>query len=382
MMQYLYDNNIILYTYAGLCGLGLLIRFIVNMVYKSLVKESDRLGETKNKKLKHIKMKFESFYKLKIGVNNVDTFVDKSVLKYRFCGPLLSTWDNLCGQILFLNLLIVPVIAVFGVVYDCGQDQIIFAGAVGISSSAILILVDKSINLSGKRKLMRLNLLDYLENICKARMEQEWVDPELTSQLRRELLQVAESNKQISSAGPEAEKTVEKDELNRRREARVKKEEEKKALAVKREEEQKRAEEARKDEERRRKEERKLAAARRREEERLKLEQERDALEARKGELKQKALEKQQALELKRKMGTENEQMIHNEQEELQNSPEKTDMDQLVEGLGEIAAEKEQKEKISMDKQESKTAAFKMKPRTMSYQEEKLIEDVLKEFFA
>ena len=112
MIQYLYVNDIIIYTYVGLCGLGLLIRLIVNLVYKHLVKESDNLGETKNKMLKHIKMKFETCFRLKIGVHNVDTFVDKNVLKYRFCGLLLSTWDNFCGQVLFLNLLIVPVLAV------------------------------------------------------------------------------------------------------------------------------------------------------------------------------------------------------------------------------------------------------------------------------
>jgi hypothetical protein len=59
----------------------------------------------------------------------------------------------------------VPVLAVFGVVYKCGQDQILLSGAIGITSSAILILVDKSINLSGKKKLLRLNLLDYFENL-------------------------------------------------------------------------------------------------------------------------------------------------------------------------------------------------------------------------
>lgn len=195
MFKYLYDNDIIIYTYGGLCGLGILIRFIVNLVYKNLVKESDKLGDTTNKKLKQIKMKFEACFKLRIGVNNVDTFVDKSVLKYRFCGLLLSTWDNFCGQILFLNLLIVPILAVFGVIYKCGQDHILLTGAVGISTSALLILVDKSINLSGKRKILRINLLDYFENFCKVRLEEEPVNPEVAALLRREIKQSADVNK-------------------------------------------------------------------------------------------------------------------------------------------------------------------------------------------
>ncbi|MDD3173390.1 MAG: hypothetical protein PHF63_06990 [Herbinix sp.] len=392
MIQYVYDKDIIIYTYAALGGLGLLIRFIVNLVYKHLAKASDNLGETKNKMLKHIKMKFETCFKLKIGVNNVDTFVDKNILKYRFCGLLLSTWENLCGQVLFLNLLAVPVLAVFGVFYQCGQDKILFAGAVGILSSAVLILVDKSMNLANKKKTLRLNLLDYLENFCKVRLEQQAVSPEFASQLRRELNQATEVSKQISAAmTAEDHKSESKDELSRRREARLKKEEERKLQSVKREEEQKKIEEARKEEDRRKQEEKKQAAARRREEERQKLEEEREALEARRAEMKKKALEKQQSNELKKQKGEETEQILHSLEEELKPSDDKADMDMLMKGLDEIASAKEQaialkeeKEKLEKEKADSakphKAAGGKTKQ--MSLQEEKLIEDVLKEFFA
>ncbi len=388
MVKYLYDNDIILYTYAGLCGLGVLLRLIVNLIYKHLVKESDNLGETKNKMLKHIKMKFETCFKLKIGVNNVDTFVDKNVLRYRFCGVLLSTWDNICGQILFLNLLIVPIIAIFGQFYKCGQAKILFLGAVGISSSAVLILVDKSINLSGKKKLIRLNLLDYLENFCKVRLEQESDHPELALQLRRELIQAAEAAKQISAAAETGQEEV-KDELNRRREERRRKEEEKKLLLTKREEEQKKAEEARKEEERRRQEEKKKAAARRREEERLRMEEEQKTLEAKREELKRKSQERQQALEQKKV--SEKEIVLHSIEEKISPNEEKTDMDMFTEGLEEIAADKERKESEKEIKNKpseanikstQKPSPAKTKSSAMSIEEEKLIEDVLKEFFA
>ncbi len=394
MVKYLYDQNIIIYTYAALVGLGLLFRLIVNLVYKHLVKQSDNLGETKNKMLKHIKMKFETCFKLKIGVNNVDTFVDKNVLKYRFCGLLLSTWDNLCGQVLFLNLLIVPILAVFGAFYKCGQDKILFTGAIGILSAAVLILVDKSINLSSKKKMLRLNLLDYLENFCKVRLEQEAVSPELTSQLRREFVQVSEAGKQISAAQV-SEKEAGRDELSRRREARLKKEEDRKVAAVKREEEQRKAEELRKEEEKRKQEEKKQAAIRRREEERIKLEEEKAALEAKREEMKRKTQEKQQNIEQKKQRGEEKEQIINSMEQDLKTSEDRADMEMLMQGLEEIAAgqektislreEKEKQEKLDKDKvdiKQKKTAVSKTKAQAVSQQEEKLIEDVLKEFFA
>ncbi len=391
MVKFLYEENIIMYVFAGLCGLGLLVRLIVNLVYRHLVKASENPAETKNKLMKLMKMRFEACYKAKIGVNNVDTFVDKSVLKYRFCGVLLSTWDNFSGQVLFLNLLIVPISAVFGVAYDCGQQLVLLTGAVGILSSAILILVDKSINLPAKKRILRLNLLDYLENFCKVRLEQEVFHPELYEQIRKEFEQVAEAKRQVVSSKEEA-KDEAKDELNRRKEARKRKEEEKKLAAQRREEEQRKLEEARKEEEKRRLEEKRQIAAKRREEELRRIEEERLALEARRAELKKQALEKQH--NLKKDSAIEKELILHSLEEELKPSQNRTDMNKVMQGMDEIAAsnEKIKKEKVELMEEEKKAATQDIiknsKPRskarnnTADVQEEKLIEDVLKEFFA
>jgi len=393
MIQNLYERDIILYTYAALCGLGILLRFIVNMVYKHLVKQSEDLSKAKNKMLRYIKMKFEACFRLRIGVNNVDSFVDKNVLKYRFCGLLLSTWENLCGQVLMLNLLIVPILAVLGVVYNCGQARILFLGVVGIASSAVLIIVDKSINLSNKKKMFRINLLDYLENFCKVRLEQEVTSPELVEQKRREFKQVIEVKKQNSSGAKSVHANEEvKDELNRRREARRNKEEERRLELIRREEELRKAEEARKEEEKRKLEERKQIAAKRREEERLKIEEERKALEERRAELKRKAQEMQYVNELKSQAQEIKQKSIPVPTpmpspvlpptviKELNPAVDSEEYEIMQIGLEEIAAHQEKPDKTDIVKNQN--VDNKTKTYSTSLQEEKLIEDVLKEFFS
>lgn len=372
MVLFLFERNIIIYTLIGLCGLGLITRFIIDLVYKRLIKEADNIGATKNLLLKHMKMKFETCYRLKIGVNNVDTFVDKNVLRYRFCGILLSTWENFGGQVLFLSLLLVPISAVFGVRFDCGQNQILMTGAVGILTSSVLILVDKSINLFVKKRVLKLNILDYLENFCKVRLEQETFHPELMEQYRREYFEVKEAGKQISAATAPV-KIEPKDELDRRREVRQRKEEEKRLQAAKREEEQRKIEEVRKEEERRRLEERKKIAAKRREEELQKLEDEREALEARRIEARKKVEGKQQVIERKQTKSEEKEKLLQSLEEDLISPDGINDMDMLMQGIAEIAAE---------EKKHQQNSAGKHKNQGMSEQEEKLIEDILKEFFA
>lgn len=390
MVKFLYDENIILYSFAGLFGLGVLVRLLLNLVYKHLIKESDHPGTAKNKLIRHMKLKFEACYKYKIGVNNVDTFVDKNVLQYRFCGVLLSTWDNLCGQVLYLSLLLIPLFALFGVIYDCGQDRVLLNGAVGILTAAIMIIVDKSINIPMKKRMLRLNIMDYLENFCKTRLEQEALHPELIEEIRREYMQAAEAKKQAGNP-KEAVKEESKEELNRRREARKKKEEEKRLQVQRKEEEQRKLEEARREEERRRLEERRELAARRREEEMMKIEEEKQALEARREEMKRKALEKQMGNQKKEE---EKDKLLHSMEQDLKSAQERTDMNKVLRGMDEIAAGKEQVQfkkpnltqgTANTDRTENLKAGKQKVAKTKisgDPQEEKLIEDVLKEFFA
>ncbi len=381
MVQNLFSQNILIYIYAGLCGLGLFVRFILELIHIRLISETDNLSATKNKTLKHMKMKFETCYKLKIGVNNVDTFVDKNILRYRFCGILLSTWENFSGQVLLLSFLIVPVSTVFGVIFDCGQDEIINAGAVGILTGSILILVDRIVNLSTKKRVIRLNLMDYLENFCKVRLEQEAFRPELLEQYRKEYFQAFDAVQQISSAA-EVMKDDSKSEINRRREARLRKEEDKRALQRKREAEQKKIEEARKEQERKKLEERKRLAAKRREEELLKLEEEREALERRRAEMKKRAEEKQQMSGKKQKAADSVVNSIQRAEEEFAAANKKEDIKQTLADDDETAAELEAATMGNISEQANPLTAEKSKTRPISPQEEKLIEDILKEFFA
>ncbi|CRZ35627.1 hypothetical protein DFR55_1375 [Herbinix hemicellulosilytica] len=391
MIREFYDKNYIIYGFSGLCGLGIVLRLILDIVYIYLVKQSDKLGTTKNKLLKHMKMKFETCYKLNIGVNNVDTFVDKSMTKYRFCGLLLSTWENLSGQVLYLNFLIIPISAVFGVIYDVDRENILYTGAVGILAGAVLIFVDKMINLPVKKQVIRLNLLDYLENFCKVRMEHELTQPEKLEQYRKDFLNAV--GLKDSKADKEADKRSEK---ISRKEARRRKKEEKRLEALRKEEEKRKLEEARKEEERRLQEERKMLAAKRREEELRRLREEREALMRRREELIKKAEEKQRQNELRYKEKEEKEKSINDLRDDLQGLKEDMYTDdtvkagekpfkddnfaaeekQIKDSIEEIAADKEEAADKDNEKYESKLFM------NMSPEEEKLIEDVLREFFA
>lgn len=189
VVKELFESNIIIYIMCGLFGFGVLLKFILSLIYSGLIRASENMGSAKNKLTQLMKLKFETFYKLKIGVNNVDIFVDKYVYHHKFCGVLLSTWENIGGQVLMLCLLIGSVSSILGLIYECGKTQILSVFSVGIVTSGLLIVMEGILNISSKKELIRLNMKDYLENFLKVRLEQQVLSPEMMEQYKKEYLE-------------------------------------------------------------------------------------------------------------------------------------------------------------------------------------------------
>lgn len=194
MIQQLYDDYIFIYGMVGLCVLGTMLKIMVSRTYKRLIKASDNMGSTKHKLMKLMKMKFEACYKLKIGVNNVDSFVDKYVYKHKICGIHLYTWENIGGQLLILCLLAGTIGSVLGLVYNCGKNDILITFFSGVFTSSLLIVVESFINLGAKKSILKANITDYLENFLKVRLEQENFTPEVLEEYRQEYFSSVKKN--------------------------------------------------------------------------------------------------------------------------------------------------------------------------------------------
>gem|GEM_PF-502887 len=183
-----YDNYTFLYIMGGICCIGVLMKCCLLYGYVRLIRASESMATTNTNWMKNMKIRFETSYQLKIGVNNVDIFVDKHVNRSKFCGILLSTWENLSGQAITLCLAIGTFAGVSGLVYNCGTGRVLFTFFVGAWTAIIVNIVDNVVNIPAHKQLLRLNLKDYFENYLKSRMEQEHLNTEIRKQTRREYL--------------------------------------------------------------------------------------------------------------------------------------------------------------------------------------------------
>ncbi|BBF44677.1 erythrocyte binding protein 1 [Lachnospiraceae bacterium KM106-2] len=187
MVKDLFINNIFIYVIAALFGLGVIAKLIVWLSMKGLIRKSKKMATSKSKLLQTIRLKFETCYKLKLGVNNVDIFVDKYVYRHKFCGILLSTWDNLCGQLVTLCLLIGFGSGVLGVIENCEQKSILYTILTGAIAGGLLISFDLLTNIKQKKQVLVTNIKDYLENFLKISLENEALSATLIEQYHNEI---------------------------------------------------------------------------------------------------------------------------------------------------------------------------------------------------
>lgn len=185
MWYELYEEKMLIYAILAAGGIGLLGKLITAGVYGTLVKASNEMGNSKNKMMRLLCLKFETFYKLKIGVNNVDIFVDKYVQRQKFCGIWLSTWESFGGQMTVLCLSGAVLGSIWGYLLHCGQETILYTFLCGMTAAVVLIIFDMLLNVRGKKEMLRINMRDYLENYLKAKLENEHLTPEALESYRQ-----------------------------------------------------------------------------------------------------------------------------------------------------------------------------------------------------
>ncbi len=209
MLHNMYENHILIYTIIFLGTLGVIFKIILAGIYSSLIKAARDMGTSDNKLMKNIRIKFDACYKLKVGVNNVDIWVDKYVYSHKFSGIPLYTWENIGGQLLIVCGLIALGGSVLAYFLKCGQVVILSTMVSGGLASLVLIAFEILLNLPTKRNLLRIYMKDYLENNLKAKLENEYLMPEQMEEYRNEYFEtVSEKTKTGKSKGdsPKAQK--------------------------------------------------------------------------------------------------------------------------------------------------------------------------------
>ncbi len=178
MVKGLLEQQVFMYVMIGLCGIGVVAKLLLLLIYGRLTKASFHMPDTTNRLFKLMRLKFEACYKLKISVHNVGGFVDKYFLNNKFCGICLHTWHKFSTQMGFLCLCVGVAAAILGGMEECSQRFILQHIGIGLLTAAFLYVLDGLCAFDLKKEQMRVNAIDFFDNFLKSRLEAQYFQEE------------------------------------------------------------------------------------------------------------------------------------------------------------------------------------------------------------
>ena len=200
-------------------ALSILIKAMVAIYYSMLNHYTDNLATTENKVLKQCKLKFLNCCEMNDGISNVGVFVERFLNRLKI-GPFylhrLMIWS---GQMMLLSVVCAG-IGIFRILkMNLGAGQVVPFYVTCFIGLYVYFNFSAVIDVRGKRRILKVNLVDYLENHLASRYHITKKDcKELygeDSQMVSEESSVRKRNRMNELARVQAAQNKEKQEKNR-----------------------------------------------------------------------------------------------------------------------------------------------------------------------
>lgn len=156
------------------CVFGCVLRIVLAGYFRMLLRALKCMKTTKNKWMKKMKEQFILRYQAMLGVQNVESFVEKFFAERRMFGISVTFWMGLHLQLVSLCLLLGAADAMYSCIKGASTDSVLIAMFQGIWTSAALLLVDGFCMIPAKVNAVKSGMCDYLENYLQVRLEHEY----------------------------------------------------------------------------------------------------------------------------------------------------------------------------------------------------------------
>lgn len=152
-------------------ALSIFLRCFIGIAYQKMIQETDNMAVTNNKFLKQCKVKFESCFQLNHGMNNVGVFVDKFLGRISIGPVSFSSINHLSGQCMLLAVVCSGIGICRGIMGGSALGEILPFYIVSMLQLYLYFSISSIVDIKGKRRMLKINLVDYLENHLSARMD-------------------------------------------------------------------------------------------------------------------------------------------------------------------------------------------------------------------
>lgn len=164
MKQFFIQHSLLTSIMVLLVVLSIICQIIIGFLYQNMIKETDNMSSTENKLLKQCKLKFANCFQLNAGVANIPVFVDKFLNRIHFFGITFSGFHHLSGQLMLLAVFVGGIGVCQGIINGESIKQILPFYIFSFFGLYLYFSITAFIDIETKRKILKTNLIDYLEN--------------------------------------------------------------------------------------------------------------------------------------------------------------------------------------------------------------------------
>lgn len=163
------EKLITIFMFAFLL-LSILSRVVIGIRYQNMIRQTENMSTTSHKALKQCKLKFANCYQLNGGVSNIPIFVDKFLNKLKFGPFLVQTVYHMSGQFMLLSVFCSGLGVCLCIMAGHSIGDILPFYIVSFLGLYLYFSVSAITDIKGRRRVLKTNLVDYLENHMASRL--------------------------------------------------------------------------------------------------------------------------------------------------------------------------------------------------------------------
>lgn len=173
MFSILYDFRLLSICMIVFLSLSIIFQLAVGVIMQQMVQESENMSYTKNSILRQCRQKYINYYKLNGKMVNTTVFVDKFLKKITLFKIPLTKYIHFSGQLMFFFILTTGISIFLQLSLGRSLFDMIPYYLISILGLYLYFSVSSIINLEERKKIVRINLVDFLDNHLSPRLQVE-----------------------------------------------------------------------------------------------------------------------------------------------------------------------------------------------------------------
>ena len=206
-----FDHSFIMALTLVFMGIGIMCQVIIGIFLQKMAHDTDIFMGSDSKILTQCKEKFVNCYKLNGGVGNISVFVDKFMNRLRFLGMSVGFIKHLSGQMMLAGVFMAGFGVCKGIVEGRAFVELVPFYIISLFGIYAYLSISSIVDIPSRRKTLKINLTDYLENHVAQRLEHGMLEKE---KLLWELSQNDKKDKVKESKADAVNKNIAKKDIN------------------------------------------------------------------------------------------------------------------------------------------------------------------------